>query len=115
MPADTQRLTRFAKTMRHAPAANERILWKLLRHRRLAELKFRRQVPIGPYIADFLCYRHRLIVEADGPTHENSLHDLERDAWLRDEGFRVLRFTNLMIQQSPGHLLQAILEATTPR
>jgi very-short-patch-repair endonuclease len=115
MTAASQRLSRFAKAMRNEPAANERILWKLLRHRRLAELKFRRQVPVGPYIADFLCYRHRLIVEADGPTHENSLKDLERDAWLAGQGFRVLRFTNLMIQQTPGYVLQAILAATAPR
>jgi very-short-patch-repair endonuclease len=97
--------------MRHEPAVNERILWRLLRDRRLEGLKFRRQVPIGRYIADFVCLRHRLTVEADGPTHENSLHDLERDAWLSGEGFRVMRFSNLMIQQSPGDVLVAVLAA----
>ena len=66
MTADRERLIRHAKAMRRDPVANERALWKLLRDRRLGGLKFRRQVPIGRYIADFLCLRHRLIVEADG-------------------------------------------------
>lgn len=92
MTADRERLTRYAKAMRHDPVANERALWKLLRNRRLEGLKFRRQVPSGRYIADFLCLRYQLIVEADGPTHEDSLYDFERDARLRGQGFRVLRF-----------------------
>ncbi|MEO8926765.1 MAG: DUF559 domain-containing protein [Caulobacteraceae bacterium] len=74
-------------------------------------MKFRRQVPVGRYIADFLCLRHRLIVEADGPTHEDSCYDLERDAWLRGQGFRVLRFPNSMIEQHRGDVLDAIVEA----
>jgi len=112
MPADRERLTRYAKTMRHDPVFNERVLWKLLRNRRLGDLKFRRQVPIGRYIADFLCLRHRLIVEADGPTHEDNLYDLERDTWLREQGFRVLRFQNATIEQRPRDVLDAILGAT---
>jgi very-short-patch-repair endonuclease len=114
MTADRERLSRFAKAMRHQPVANERALWRLLRDRRLGGLKFRRQVPIGGYIADFLCLRHRLIVEADGPTHEDNLHDLERDAWLGAQGFRVLRFQNAMIQQHPRDALDAILAAAIP-
>ncbi len=112
MTADRERLTRYAKAMRHDPVFNERVLWKLLRNRRLGDLKFRRQVPIGRYIADFLCLRHRLIVEADGPTHEDNLYDLERDAWLRAQGFQVLRFQNAMIEQGPQDVLDAILAAT---
>ncbi|CAN5115243.1 hypothetical protein BH09PSE2_BH09PSE2_08420 [soil metagenome] len=74
-------------------------------------MKFRRQVPLGRYVADFLCPRHRLIVEADGPHHEDSLHDLERDAWLSAEGFRVLRFANKRIQDAPDAVLAEILGA----
>jgi very-short-patch-repair endonuclease len=92
-----QNLRAFAKRMRHSPVVSERTFWRLLRDHRLEGLKFRRQVPIGRYVADFLCVRHRLIVEADGPWHENSAHDIERDAWLRGQGFRVLRFPNLLI------------------
>ena len=101
----------FARSMRRAPAATERLLWNLLRDRRLGDLKFRRQVPLGRYIADFVCPRHRLIIEADGPSHENSLHDQERDAWLGAQGFRVMRFPNKAIQDDPDGVLSKILKA----
>ena len=114
MADKTQRLRAFAKRMRHAPVVSERTLWRLLRDRRLEGLKFRRQVPIGRYVADFLCLRHRLIVEADGPWHENSAHDLERDAWLRGRGFRVLRFPNLLIETRPNDVIATIAEAVRP-
>ncbi|MBX3481839.1 MAG: endonuclease domain-containing protein [Caulobacter sp.] len=99
--------------MRKAPAFHEAILWKLLRDRRLAHLKFRRQVPLGRYIADFLCLEHRIIVEADGPLHD-PVKDAERDAWLNGQGFRVLRFPNATILASPGLVLTAILDAARP-
>ncbi len=72
----------LARRMRHAPTFHEGLLWKLLRNRRLEHLKFRRQVPLGRYVADFLCPRHRLIVEADGPFHDPE-KDAVRDAWLK--------------------------------
>jgi len=93
----------------------ERLLWKLLRDRRLDGLKFRRQLPIGRYIADFVCLRHRLIIEADGPHHEARLEaDAARDAWLRAQGFQVLRFTNQAIQGFPEAVLNQILAACAP-
>ena len=97
--------------MRRSPVVTERLLWDLLRDRRLNGLKFRRQVPLGRYIVDFLCPRHRLIIEADGPTHEDSLHDEQRDAWLRAQGFRVMRFPNSEIQNDPDATLSRILKA----
>ena len=101
------------KEMRHAPAVYERRLWKLLRDRRLEGLKFRRQVVIGRYVADFLCLRHRLIVEADGPLHEGrQQHDAERDAWLAAHGFMVLRFTNQQIESRSWEVLAAIIAAS---
>jgi very-short-patch-repair endonuclease len=108
---DRLRQLAFARRLRQAPPATERLLWALLRHRRLDGLKFRRQVPLGRYVADFLCLRHRLIVEADGPHHDDSPHDLERDAWLRAQGFRVLRLTNKRIQDAPDAILAEILSA----
>ena len=57
----------------------------------MADLKIRRQVPIGRYIADFVCLRHRLIIEFDGPFHDEE-EDAIRDAWLATQYFRVLRF-----------------------
>ena len=101
--------SRRALTLRRNSTATERKLWGLLRAKRLAGLKFRRQVPIGPYVADFLCLRHRLIVEADGPFHDAE-KDAARDEWLRAQGFRVLRFTNTQIN-APDQVLGAILAA----
>lgn len=97
-----------ARRMRREPSATERYLWKILRDRRLGGLKFRRQVPIGRYVVDFLCLRHRLIVEADGPLHDPE-HDAKRDAWLAEQGFRVLRFKNDDVRGE--QLIGAILEA----
>jgi very-short-patch-repair endonuclease len=96
--------------MRHEPTFNERALWKLLRDRRLGDLKFRRQVPIGPYIVDFICYAQRLIVEADGPFHDPE-HDAIRDAWLGGQQFRVLRFPNSRIMLYPHEVLDEIRAA----
>lgn len=103
-----------AKQMRRQPVLYERRLWKLLRDRRLNGLKFRRQVVIGRYIADFACLRHRLIVEADGPTHDASLHDVERDVFLREQNFRVLRFANADIENRRHEVIAAILAASAP-
>ena len=96
--------------MRRNPSVTERRLWRLLRDRRLESLKFRRQVPIGRYVADFVCFGARLIVEADGPLHDE-VRDAERDRWLTGEGFRVLRFSNAMIIGQPQDVFSAILEA----
>lgn len=101
-----------AKAMRREPVLYERRLWAILRDRGLAGLKFRRQVVMGRYIADFVCLRHRLIVEADGPQHEDRVEDAERDAWFREEGFRVLRFPNQMIENHREKVLAAIVAAT---
>ena len=101
--------SRRARNYRTNQTASERRLWGCLRARRLGGLKFRRQVPIGPYTVDFLCLRHRLIVEADGPFHD-PLEDSKRDSWLRGQGFRVLRFTNSQIN-APDQVLGAILQA----
>ncbi|HWF75936.1 MAG TPA: endonuclease domain-containing protein [Caulobacteraceae bacterium] len=81
-----------------------------MRDRRLDGLKFRRQVPLGPYVADFVCLRHRLVIEADGPFHDAE-HDARRDDWLRSQQFRVLRFPNTMIAVYPDEVLERIREA----
>ncbi len=101
----------FARRLRRRPPATERLLWRLLRDRRLDGLKFRRQVPLGRYVADFVCLRHRLNVEAAGPHHQDSPTDAARDAWLRGQGFRVLRFGNTAIQAFPDAVLTQILNA----
>ena len=96
--------------MRHEPSATERVMWTLLRHRKLEGLKFRRQVPLGRYIADFVCLRHRLIVELDGPFHKAE-YDAARDAWLTSQGFRVMRFKNEEVERRPELVVGRIAAA----
>lgn len=92
--ARAETLRQRARDMRKEPTDAERALWRLLRDRRFAGYKFRRQVPIGDYIADFVCFSERLIVEADGSQHAESARDARRDAWFAAQGFRVRRFWN---------------------
>ncbi|HEX7757975.1 MAG TPA: endonuclease domain-containing protein [Caulobacteraceae bacterium] len=101
----------LAKRMRRAPTEIEAKLWRLLRDRRLEDMKFRRQVPIGRFVADFVCLRHRLIVEADGEYFHDPVRDALRDEWLNAEGFRVLRFTEGQIRSRAEFVLAAIAEA----
>lgn len=75
--------------MRKNPTETERAMWLVLKDRRLAEYKFRRQVPIGSYIADFVCYARRLIIELDGSQHAES-YTAARDEWLAEKGFAIL-------------------------
>lgn len=69
-------------------------LWQELRDRRLDGIKFRRQVPLGRYVADFVCVEANLIIEIDGSQHADAASDRSRDADLKARGFRVLRFWN---------------------
>lgn len=86
--------TNRARALRRDMTEAERTLWFLLRSRRFSGFKFRRQVPIGPYVADFLCFERKIIVECDGSQHADSAHDSRRDAWFAARGFRTLRFWN---------------------
>ena len=99
----------FAKTMRHAPTDAEAKLWAILWDRRFAGCKFRRQMPIGGYIADFVCFDHRLVVEVDGSQHHESRRDEMRDAWFRSQGFRTPTLLERRHPASPerikGHAL----------
>jgi len=83
-----------ARAMRRTLTDAERMLWHALRDRRLQSVKFRRQTPIGPHIADFLCVEHKLVVEADGSQHAQRPRDGARDEWLRSNGYKILRFWN---------------------
>ncbi len=83
-----------AQLLRRELTKAERKLWSALRNRQLDGAKFRRQQPIGPFIADFVCQEHRLVVEVDGGQHAESKADARRTAFLESEGYRVLRFWN---------------------
>jgi len=72
----------------------ELMLWAQLRRRQVSGLKFRRQVPIGPYVADFACLSERLIIEIDGPTHDwTQPQDQARSAWFLRQGYKEYRVT----------------------
>jgi very-short-patch-repair endonuclease len=101
----------FARTLRAKATDAEVTLWQLLRTRRLAHMKFRRQVPIGPWIVDFVSFEQRLIIEADGSQHAESEDDKRRDNDLSERGFRVLRFWNNDILLRSQSVMEMIFDA----
>ena len=101
-----------ARSLRRDQTDAERKLWAALRAHRLQGTSFRRQSPVGPFIADFVCHDARLIVELDGGQHYEAAHELKdarRDAFLVSRGFRVLRFSNHEVMTN----LQGVLETIT--
>ncbi|WP_247594576.1 DUF559 domain-containing protein [Sphingopyxis sp. PAMC25046] len=101
-----------ARQMRSNPTDAERRLWSILRAGRLEGLRWRRQEIIDDrYIADFICFEHRLIVEADGGQHGENAYDAERDAYLTAQGFRILRFWNNDILANSDGVVASILDA----
>ena len=94
MPDWKDRDTKRARDLRNAATPAERLLWQHLSRSRQGA-KFSRQMPVGPFFADFLCRKLKLVVECDGISHDRSPQaDARRDAWMRREGYTVLRFTN---------------------
>jgi very-short-patch-repair endonuclease len=102
-----------ARRERGVPTEAERLLWHALRDRRV-NAKFRRQVPVGPYVIDFLCFEHRLIVESDGPSHSTGTRpekDAARDRFLASEGFRILRLPDELVRGATELAVQRIRQA----
>jgi very-short-patch-repair endonuclease len=94
----------------------ERIIWSILRAHRLDGTPFRRQVPIGPYIADFVCHAVKLVIEIDGGQHfepDGLVRDQRRDAFLKVKGFSVLRFNNHDVMMNRRGVAEVIAEAVT--
>ena len=92
----------------------ETLLWRYLKADRLAGLAFRRQTPMGRYIADFVAHSRKLIVELDGESHdfeERIRHDEQRDQWFASRGYHVLRFTNDDVMKNLEGVVLSILEA----
>ncbi len=98
-----------AQAMRVGATDAEKALWRLLRDRRLAGTKWRRQAALGRFIVDFVCFERRIIVECDGSQHAESPHDAERDAWLRSQGFIVVRFWNHEVLREGANVVDTIL------
>lgn len=101
----------FARTLRKDLTPGEKVLWKNMRQKKFHGLKFRRQVPIGPYIVDFLCVEKKLIIEIDGDSHYEpgaQERDAKREAYLHSHGFHVLRVGNRQTIQELENVLTMI-------
>jgi very-short-patch-repair endonuclease len=105
-PDDTDR----ARRLRRESTDAELRLWSRLRAGQLG-VRFRRQEPIGQYIVDFVCRRQRLIIEVDGSQHAGSIHDRQRDDWLRDQGYDVVRFWNEDVFLHTDDVVETIVAA----
>ena len=100
-----------ARRLRNDPTPQERLVWGKLREiNRMLGTHFRRQAPIGPYIADFADYSRRIVVEIDGGQHGGAA-DAVRDGWLVGQGFRVLRFWNSDVAENLDGVAQKVLDA----
>jgi len=101
-----------ARRMRRLRTDAEARLWGALRNRGLGDWKWRRQVPIGPFIADFFCTEAGLVVELDGGQHsEQAAYDARRTRYLQQRGLRVMRFWNSAVLQNLNGVCLTILEA----
>jgi very-short-patch-repair endonuclease len=103
----------LARVLRRNATQAERIMWRLLRDRRFGGVKFRRQMPVGPFIADFASIEHRLVVELDGGQHADSATDVRRDRFLKADGWRVVRFWNNEVMTNREGVLEVIEIALT--
>ena len=112
------RLRSNARTLRKNSTDAERILWSELRDHRLNGAGFRRQVPIGNYVADFVCHAAGLVIELDGGQHfsnEVEKSDASRTVAIEAKGFRVLRFSNHDVIANRVGVLEAIVAAVAAR
>lgn len=100
----------YAKEMRRESTPAEKALWQMIRGHALG-VHFRRQHPIGDYIADFICIKKKLVIEVDGKYHDNPVqqkYDDSRSNYLVSQGYDILRFTNEQVLFHPDEILDAI-------
>jgi very-short-patch-repair endonuclease len=100
---------RKARELRQPSTDAERRMWSALRDRRLMEYKFRRQHPIGDFVVDFVCTEHGLVIEIDGGQHAENAADAHRTAWLKNEGWTVIRFWNNDVLGNTNGVVETIL------
>ncbi len=101
-----------ARALRRDHTDAEGLLWSRLRDKQIDGHKFRRQQPIGPYIADFACMTEKLLIELDGGGHaEQKAKDRRREEYLRRSGYRVLRFWNTEVFENLSGVLERVREA----
>ena len=111
MRGPNQKSTIRARTLRREQTCAESKLWACLRNRQLGSVKFSRQVSIGPFFADFCCREAKLVIEIDGVTHETPgelSSDDRRTAWLKAQGYRVIRFRNEELMGDLDVVLESI-------
>ena len=111
------RVTQKARTLRQNMTKAEVILWVNIRKRAMNGARFRRQHPIGPYIADFACAAAKLVVEVDGATHstpEELAHDARRTKYLEQEGWVVIRVTNIDVYENMDGVWRMIAAQLAP-
>ena len=102
----------IARKLRSNLTDAEQRLWSWLRKNQCAGFRFRRQVPLGTYVADFACLSEMLVVEGDGGQHADEVErDAVRTAWLEQEGYRVLRFWNNEVLENTDGVVEAIVRA----
>jgi very-short-patch-repair endonuclease len=106
-----------ARTLRRELTKAESAMWDMLRDFRPYGARFRHETPIGPYIADFAWLAARIVVEVDGDSHETDhgrRHDVKRDAFLKGQGFTVVRFDNDQVLDGPDYVFTTIEKHVTP-
>jgi very-short-patch-repair endonuclease len=112
MPFQDPNQTEKCRRLRRDLTGPERRLWSALRSRRAAKLKVRRQYPVGPYVVDFVCPEHRVVVELDGDSHIGRAgRDRQRQSYLESEGYRVLRVGNDDVLNDLDAVVAAVLLA----
>ena len=102
-----------ALSLRKKETFTEKKLWEMLRNRKYSNLKFRRQFPIHPYIADFYCHEMKLVIELDGDSHldpDQIKYDRKRDEYMRAKGLTIIRITDVQFIEQPGALFDQIDE-----
>ncbi len=101
----------MARHLRSRMTDAETKLWWYLRNNQLGNYKFRRQMPLGPYVLDFACESRKLVIEVDGGQHCENHYDQKRTIWLESKGWKVIRFWNNEVLQQTEAVLQTILKA----
>ena len=106
MPEAIRRPTTRAQLLRSNATPAERTLWRHLSRRQLDGWKFSRQIPVGPFICDFMCRKLKLVIEIDGGQHDENPRDVARTAYIAREGFRVVRYWNNEVQDNLSGVLE---------
>ena len=91
---------------------SEAVMWNALRQLKPYGLHFRRQVPMGPYYADFACHHPKLVVEIDGQSHDRPDYDVARDAFMQGEGYRVVRVSSEDVLHNLDGVMRLVMIAT---